>query len=80
MGKILFRRTGHCVSLRRSFKFLIGIRFVVDASDAESFSMAREELHALLAKPRLGGIPLLVLANKNDLPTAASVETIIKEL
>ena len=35
------------------------------------------ELHALLERPALAGIPLLVLATKNDLPGAATVEEVI---
>ena len=47
-----------------------GIIFVVDAADASRFDEARQELHKLLSEPRLRGVPLLVLANKMDLPTA----------
>jgi ADP-ribosylation factor-like protein 8 len=39
-----------------------------------------QELHDLLAKPPLQGIPVLVLANKNDLATACGVEEIIEKL
>jgi len=41
---------------------------------------ARNELHELLAKPSLTGIPLLVLGNKNDLPTALSTNELIDRL
>jgi len=40
----------------------------------------KKELHDLLSKPPLAGIPLLVLGNKNDIPEAASVETLIEKL
>lgn len=39
---------------------------------------ATEELHALVARPELAGIPLLVLATKNDVRGAASVEEVIR--
>lgn len=39
---------------------------------------ATEELHALVSRPELAGIPLLVLATKNDVKGAASVEEVIK--
>ncbi|CAO1615776.1 unnamed protein product [Sympodiomycopsis kandeliae] len=39
---------------------------------------ATEELHALIDRPELAGIPLLVLATKNDVKGAASVEEVIK--
>ena len=42
--------------------------------------MAAEELHALLEKPALRGIPLLVLGNKSDLPGKLSVDELIEEM
>lgn len=39
---------------------------------------ATEELQALIARPELAGIPLLVLATKNDVKGAASVEEVIR--
>lgn len=56
------------------------IVFVVDCADPMMFSEAKKELHGLLSKPRLSSIPLLVLANKNDLPEAEKMETVIKAL
>eukprot|EP01117_Protostelium_nocturnum_P018653 TRINITY_DN783_c0_g1_i1.p1 TRINITY_DN783_c0_g1~~TRINITY_DN783_c0_g1_i1.p1 ORF type:complete len:186 (-),score=63.86 TRINITY_DN783_c0_g1_i1:110-667(-) len=56
------------------------IVFVVDASDNEKFETASKELRELLDKPPLAGIPLLVLANKNDLPEAATSDEIISKL
>ncbi|XP_076595714.1 ADP-ribosylation factor-like protein 9 [Chaetodon auriga] len=45
--------------------------FVVDSSNAELFPLAKRHLHELLASdPRL---PLMVLANKQDLPGACSI-------
>lgn len=44
--------------------------FVVDAADEEHFEIARVELHEILSRPALAGIPVLVLANKSDLPGA----------
>ncbi|KAK0526926.1 hypothetical protein OC835_005131 [Tilletia horrida] len=40
--------------------------------------IAKEELHALLERPALAGIPLLVLATKNDVKGAATVEEVIR--
>jgi ADP-ribosylation factor-like protein 8 len=39
--------------------------------------VAREELHSLLQKPILEGIPLLVLGNKSDLPDKLGVDDLI---
>eukprot|EP00762_Andalucia_godoyi_P006205 ANDGO_01624.mRNA.1 ADP-ribosylation factor-like protein 8 len=51
------------------------IVYVVDAAAGdETMSQAKEELHDLLGKPALNGIPVLVLGNKNDLPGALGTE------
>lgn len=50
------------------------ISFVVDLADAERFPSAAKELHELITKQPLAGIPLLVLGNKNDLSQAVSIE------
>ena len=42
--------------------------------------VAAEELHALLEKPALQGIPLLVLGNKSDLPGKLSVDELIDKM
>jgi ADP-ribosylation factor-like protein 8 len=42
--------------------------------------VAKEELHILLEKPAMEGIPLLVLGNKSDLPNHASVDELIDAL
>lgn len=39
--------------------------------------VSAKELHALLTKPSLDGIPLLVLGNKNDLPGALNTQQLI---
>lgn len=62
----------------RGVDFLIV--YVVDSADKEKFELSKKELHELLAKPPLAGIPLLVLGNKNDLPEAVSVEELIDTL
>ncbi|KAI9803756.1 MAG: hypothetical protein M1825_001636 [Sarcosagium campestre] len=52
-------------------------RFIVDAADQAAIPVARDELHALLEKRVLQGIPLLVLGNKSDLPEKLSVDELI---
>ena len=56
------------------------IVYVVDSADKEKFELSRKELHELLTKPPLAGIPLLVLGNKNDLPEAVSVDELIEAM
>ena len=58
----------------------IHTRYVVDAADKAAIPVAKEELHALLEKPVLDGIPLLVLGNKSDLPNKMSVDELIEAL
>lgn len=55
-------------------------RFVIDAADESTFESAKKELHLLITKESLKDIPLLVLANKNDLPTAIDVDKTIQVL
>jgi small GTP-binding protein len=54
------------------------IVFVVDANDPKLFPLAQKEMQSLLAQPTLAGVPLLVLLNKNDLPTAADPQEVVK--
>lgn len=56
------------------------IVFVVDAADRSRFEAAKAELKALLDKPQLAHIPVLILGNKNDLPDALSAELLIDTL
>lgn len=52
----------------------------MDSADKEALPVAKEELHDLLKKPALEGIPLLVLGNKSDLPDKLSVDELIEAL
>jgi len=45
----------------------------VDSSDRERIVEAREELHKMLSEEELRNAVLLVFANKQDLPNAASI-------
>merc|ERR1711879_15257 len=56
------------------------IVYVVDSADPERLPTAKKELHDLIGKPPLAGIPLLVLGNKNDLATSLKVDDIIEQL
>ena len=54
------------------------IVYVVDASDQAKLPASKAELHSLIEKPVLAQIPLLVLANKNDVEGALDVGQIIE--
>ena len=45
---------------------------------ASAWNVATEELHALIERPHLAGVPLLVLATKNDIKGAARVDDVIR--
>eukprot|EP00048_Salpingoeca_helianthica_P020096 m.4796 g.4796 ORF g.4796 m.4796 type:complete len:277 (+) comp4392_c0_seq2:148-978(+) len=52
------------------------IIFMLDANDRERLDSAREDLEELLREDLLRDCPLLVFANKQDLPNAASQATV----
>ncbi|CAI0405536.1 unnamed protein product [Linum tenue] len=56
------------------------IVYVVDAADHDNLSISRSELHDLLSKPSLSGIPLLVLGNKIDKSGALSKQALTDEM
>ena len=56
------------------------IVYVVDSADAENIATSKSELHDLLAKPALEGIPTLILGNKNDLSSSIGVDELIERL
>lgn len=57
-----------------------GIVFVVDSNDRDRFDIVKEELHTLMSHKELNEKPFLILANKQDLPYAASKGDIIEAL
>ncbi|KAH7291216.1 hypothetical protein KP509_29G006900 [Ceratopteris richardii] len=56
------------------------IVYVVDAADRENIPISKSELHDLLCKPSLNGIPLLVLGNKIDKLDAVSKQVLIDKM
>jgi len=56
------------------------IVYVVDAADPDNLSVSKSELHDLLSKSSLSGIPLLVLGNKIDKPGALSKDALTEEM
>jgi len=41
---------------------------VVDSSDWERFDESRDELHSVMNHDEMRGVPVVVMANKQDLP------------
>ena len=62
------------------FNGVEGIIFVVDSTDCDRFQEARDELEWILNADLLKGVPLVVLANKQDLPRACSVTEVTEAL
>eukprot|EP01090_Pellita_catalonica_P018377 TRINITY_DN5913_c0_g1_i1.p1 TRINITY_DN5913_c0_g1~~TRINITY_DN5913_c0_g1_i1.p1 ORF type:complete len:183 (-),score=39.27 TRINITY_DN5913_c0_g1_i1:50-598(-) len=57
-----------------------GIIFVVDSADTERLQEARDELHKTLKSDLLQNVPLLVLANKQDLERSRTPAQITQAL
>lgn len=53
---------------------------MVDAADTEKIEASRNELHSLLEKQQLAGIPVLVLGNKRDIPHALDENGLIERM
>ncbi|KAK1799960.1 hypothetical protein P4O66_006473 [Electrophorus voltai] len=56
------------------------IVYMVDAADWDKIEPSRNELHNLLDKPQLQGIPVLVLGNKRDLNDALDEKQLIEKM
>ena len=65
---------------RLYYKDTNGIVFVVDSADRERIGICSEELNAILQEEELIGVPLIIMANKQDLPEAMSVEELTTKL
>lgn len=53
---------------------------MVDAADLDKMEASRNELHSLLDKQQLSGIPVLVLGNKRDKPNALDEDGLIERM
>ena len=56
------------------------VLYVVDAAAPQKFVTAKKELHKLLDDGSIGNTPLLVLANKIDIPEHAAEQELIEKL
>uniref|UniRef100_UPI00358ECD91 ADP-ribosylation factor-like protein 4C n=1 Tax=Myxine glutinosa TaxID=7769 RepID=UPI00358ECD91 len=57
-----------------------GIVYVVDSADQERLEESRTELHRAVRAPEMQGVPVLIVANKQDLPAALSPGDLEREL
>ncbi|KAL5476255.1 hypothetical protein EMCRGX_G026177 [Ephydatia muelleri] len=65
---------------RHYFKNTDALVFVVDSNDRERMAECRYELHRVMEDKELEGCVLLLLANKQDLPNALSIDEITTQL
>ncbi|KAJ4454613.1 putative ADP-ribosylation factor; Arf family Arf6 [Paratrimastix pyriformis] len=61
---------------RHYFSGMKGLVYVVDAAAEQRFNETTQVLSRVICDPQLSGVPLLVLANKSDLPGAKDSGTL----
>ena len=65
---------------RHYFQNTQGLIFVVDSSDQERFHEARKELFGVLEDLEMDRVPVVVIANKQDLPRAVRAGELAQKL
>ncbi|KAG8805872.1 hypothetical protein FRC19_009550 [Serendipita sp. 401] len=68
------------ILFKHIFQNTDGVIFVVDSADESEFGSAKECMDEFLAHELLQGCPLLVLANKQDLPNSVDPNVLISKL
>lgn len=64
----------------RHYHRMAGFIFVVDSNDHQTIDEARQQLHQLINDASARGKPVLIFANKQDLPQAMSVDQLRDQL
>ena len=57
-----------------------GLVYVIDSADKSRFQEAKQELDWILDADEMDSVPLVILANKQDLPNAATPSQVAAEL
>ena len=57
-----------------------GLIYIVDSNDPERFAEASEELQSIVTDDRMRGVPVMMLANKQDLPHSRNVSEVTEKL
>ena len=65
---------------RHYFQGSDGLLYVVDSNDAQRFDEAKGELSWILQDDEMRGVPVVILANKQDLPHARSPSEVAEAL
>ncbi|XP_022077355.2 ADP-ribosylation factor-like protein 11 [Acanthochromis polyacanthus] len=71
-------------SMRPNWRFYLddckALVFVVDSTDPGRIPEAQKALKKVLSDERLRGVPLMVLANKKDLPNSMTIREVSRQL
>ena len=65
---------------RYYFRDTDGLIFIVDSADRERFMLAKNELQGILNDPDMHRVPVVVFANKQDLPSADEPTKLARDL
>eukprot|EP00800_Vazella_pourtalesii_P016704 TRINITY_DN4878_c0_g2_i1.p1 TRINITY_DN4878_c0_g2~~TRINITY_DN4878_c0_g2_i1.p1 ORF type:complete len:188 (+),score=31.83 TRINITY_DN4878_c0_g2_i1:84-647(+) len=65
---------------RHYFNGSDGLIFIVDSADKERLPEAKNELHSILEDAEMANVPVVVFANKQDLPGAENPANLVREL
>ena len=57
-----------------------GLVFVVDSNDRDKICQATEELYRITKEEKLKNVPVLIFANKQDLPNALTIDGIKEKM
>ena len=74
---------GRCKSralFRHYYKGTDALIWVVDSNDRDRMEITKDELHRTMNDEEMSGVPVLVFANKQDLPNALSAEEVAAAL
>ena len=57
-----------------------GLIYVVDSNDSERIEEAKEALEMVLGDETMNGVPVMIYANKQDLPNALTLPEITEKM
>eukprot|EP00163_Fabomonas_tropica_P018047 TRINITY_DN3205_c0_g1_i2.p1 TRINITY_DN3205_c0_g1~~TRINITY_DN3205_c0_g1_i2.p1 ORF type:complete len:140 (-),score=19.48 TRINITY_DN3205_c0_g1_i2:416-835(-) len=83
-SKIIFWDLGGQKGLRtiwdRYYKEAHGLVFVLDAANPDRVQESKEAMEHILGHPDFRGVPVLLLANKNDIAPSSLVDDVIRSM
>ena len=65
---------------RHYFNDVDGMFYIIDSTDVDRVNESCEELHGILENESMHGVPIVVIANKQDLPNALSCSELVTRL